>query len=132
MEAKPQVQVFQSKKNVLKFLRNGDANLFFKGLSEKERELLEQMGVDGSEYDAKELKRMLEYANIAKQNKDKLPTDEGEIKKLIFFSPPHFQDKDCAVLVSQKERPEFDFNFFPLPLLMIPPQGDLNEYSPKI
>jgi hypothetical protein len=114
VEAKPQVQVFQSKKNVLKFLRDGDTNLFVKGLSEKERELLEQMGIDGSRYEAKELKRMLEYAGIAKQSKDKLPTGKGEIKKLIFFSPPHFQDKDCAVVVSQGKL------IVPLPAPMLP------------
>ena len=132
MEAKPQVQVFQSKKNALKFLRENDSNLFTKELTEDKSELLEQMGVDSSKHEAAELKRMLEYADIAKQTKDKLPTGEGEIKKLFFFSPPHFQDKDCAVVVSQKERPEFDFNFFPLPLLMVPPSEDLSEYSPKI
>lgn len=42
MEAKPQVQVFQSKKNALKFLRDGDTSLFTKGLTADENELLEQ------------------------------------------------------------------------------------------
>src|SRR2546423_14654269 len=103
MEAKTQVQVFQSKKNALKFLRDGDTNLFTKALTGDKSELLEQMGIDNSKYDVAELKRMLDYADIAKRSADKLPTGEGEIKKLIFFSPPHFQDKDCAVMVSERE-----------------------------
>ena len=41
---------------------------------------------DGSdEYKIEELRRMLEYEDIAKQNQDKLPFGEGEIKKMIFL-----------------------------------------------
>jgi hypothetical protein len=122
MEVSPQVRVFQSKKNALRFLKGNDPLLFTKSLEEEERVLLEQMGIDGSKYEVAELKRMLEYADIAKRSIDKLPTGEGEIKKIIFFSPPHFQDKDCAVVVSEgKITALLPPVIFPFPPIVTPP-----------
>lgn len=139
MEAKPQVRVFQSKKNALKFLKNNDPilsgkrNLYEwwkeeKKFADNQKENLERIGIDSKKdsldgYKSEELIRMLKYEDIAKQNKDKLPFEEGEIKKMIFLSPPRFQDKDCAVIVSQG-RTAFPLPavgpLFPLPLLLVP------------
>lgn len=136
VEARPQVRVFQSKKNTLKFLKNNDPvlsgkkNLYEwwkeeKKFADNQKENLEKMGMDGEKdsldwYNSEELSRMLKYEEIAKQNKNKLPFEKGGIKKMFFLSPPRFQDKDCAVVVSQGKTAlpsPIVGSLFPLPIL---------------
>ncbi|KLL04184.1 MAG: hypothetical protein MRECE_2c069 [Mycoplasmataceae bacterium CE_OT135] len=119
----------RSKKDTLRFLKDNDPalsgkkNLYdwwkeAKKIGEPEKERLAKIGIDdkkdsSDEYKFEELKRVLKYEDIAKQNKDKLPSGEGQIKKITFFSPPRFQDKDCAIIVSEDSETTL-LGFFPI------------------